>query len=45
MTKTFYAAKLNKSMNKYFAVTNINNVPTTDFQDALSYAIFFATEN
>lgn len=45
MTKTFYAAKLNKSMNKYLAVTNINNVPTTASQDALDYAIFFETED
>lgn len=45
MTKTFYAAKLNKSMGKYLAFTNTKNSPATASQDVLDYAIFFETED
>ena len=45
MKKTFYAAKLNKSMDKYLAFTNTKNVPATASQDSLDYAIFFETED
>ena len=45
MTKTLYAAKLNKNLSKYLAFTNTKNTPATASQDILDYAIFFETED
>lgn len=45
MTRTLYAAKLNKNLSRYLAFTNINNRPATASQDFLDFAIFFDSED